>query len=147
MQTLGTLQGIAIREASRAPMKEQQQVEVAMRHGIVQDYYGTGQRHVTMLDLGQWQEVLAELGIELPWHTRRANLLITGIDLAATIGRRLQIGACRFGIGGETTPCYRMDELPPGLGPARSPPIPPPLWRPPPPARPPHLAPQTPLPP
>ncbi len=115
MRTLGTLQGIAIREASRAPMKEQQQVEVAMRHGIVQDYYGTGQRHVTLLDLGQWQEVLAELGIELPWYTRRANLLIAGIDLPATVGRRLQIGACRFGIGGETTPCQRMDELHPGL--------------------------------
>ena len=121
MNTLGTLLGIAIREASRAPMKEQQQVEVAMRHGIVTDYYGMGQRHVTLLDLGQWQEVLAELGVELPWYTRRANLLMTGIDLAATVGRRLQIGTCRFGIGGETTPCYRMDELHPGLRQALSP--------------------------
>ena len=115
MGTLGTLQGIAVREASRAPMKEQQQVEVTTRHGIVQDYYGTGLRQVTLLDLGQWQEVLAELGIDLPWYTRRANLLIVGIDLPATVGRRLQIGACRFAIGGETTPCQRMDELYPGL--------------------------------
>jgi len=121
MNTLGTLLGIAIREASRAPVKEQQQVEVAMRHGIVQDYYGTGQRHVTLLDLGQWQEALAELGVDLPWYTRRANLLIAGIDLSATVGRRLQIGTCRFGIGGETTPCYRMDELHPGLRQALSP--------------------------
>ena len=115
MGTLGTLQGIAVREASRAPMKEQQQVEVTTRQGIVQDYRGTGLRQVTLLDLGQWQEVLAELGIDLPWYTRRANLLIVGIDLPATVGRRLQIGTCRFAICGETTPCQRMDELHPGL--------------------------------
>lgn len=115
MGTSGTLQGIAVREASRAPMKEQQQVEVTTRHGIVQDYHGTGLRQVTFLDMRQWQEVLDELGIDLPWHTRRANLLIAGIDLPAAVGRRLQIGSCRFAIGGETTPCQRMDELYPGL--------------------------------
>jgi MOSC domain-containing protein YiiM len=96
-------------------MKEQQQVEVTLQHGIVQDYRGTGLRQVTFLDIGQWQEVLAELGIDLPWYTRRANILIEGIDLPATVGWRLQVGACRFAIGGETTPCERMDELQPGL--------------------------------
>jgi len=96
-------------------MQEQQQVEVTPTHGIVQDYRGTGLRQVTLLDVGQWQEVLDALGIDLPWHTRRANLLIAGIDLPATVGRRLQIGTCRFAIGGETTPCERMDELHPGL--------------------------------
>jgi MOSC domain-containing protein YiiM len=115
MRTRGTVRGIAVREASRAPMKEQQQVEVTLTHGIVQDYRGVGLRQVTFLDVGQWQEVLAELGVELPWYTRRANVLIEGLDLPATMGRRLQIGACRFAIGGETTPCERMDELQPGL--------------------------------
>ena len=115
MRTLGTIRGIAVREASRAPMKEQQHVEVTLQQGIVQDYRGTGLRQVTFLDIGQWQEVLAELGIDLPWYTRRANVLIEGIDLSATVGRRLQVGACRFAIGGETTPCERMDELQPGL--------------------------------
>ena len=115
MDTLGTVKGIAVRDASRAPMKEQQQVEVTLQHGIVQDYRGTGLRQVTFLDAGQWQEVLAELGIDLPWYTRRANVLIEGIDLPATVGWRLQVGACRFAIGGETTPCDRMDELQPGL--------------------------------
>jgi MOSC domain-containing protein YiiM len=96
-------------------MKEQQTVEVTITHGIVQDYRGTGLRQVTLLDIGQWQAVLAELGIDLPWYTRRANLLIAGIDLQATVGRRVQIGACRLAIGGETVPCDRMDELHPGL--------------------------------
>jgi MOSC domain-containing protein YiiM len=115
MSTQGILQGIAIREASRAPMKEQQQVEVTLTHGIVEDYRGTGLRQVTLLDARQWQQVVAELGVDLPWHTRRANLLIDGIDLQAAVGQRIQIGECRFAIGGETTPCSRMDELQPGL--------------------------------
>jgi MOSC domain-containing protein YiiM len=115
MSIPGIVKGIAVRDTSRAPMKEQQQVEVTLQHGIVQDYRGTGLRQVTFLDAGQWQEVLAELGIDLPWYTRRANVLIEGIDLPATVGWRLQVGACRFAIGGETTPCDRMDELQPGL--------------------------------
>ena len=115
MSTLGTLRGIAVREASRAPMKEQQQVEVTMAQGIVEDYRGTGLRQVTLLDAGQWQQVVAEIGVDLPWHTRRANLLIEGIDLQAAVGHRIQIGECRLAIGGETTPCPRMDELQPGL--------------------------------
>ncbi len=115
MHTSGIVKGIAVRDASRAPMKEHQQVEVTLQQGIVQDYRGTGLRQVTFLDIGQWQEVLAALGIDLPWYTRRANVLIEGIDLSATVCRRLQVGACRFAIGGETTPCERMDELQPGL--------------------------------
>jgi MOSC domain-containing protein YiiM len=115
MSTQGILQGIAVREASRAPMKEQQQVEVTVMHGIVTDYRGTGMRQVTLLDAGQWRQVIAELGLDLPWHTRRANLLIDGIDLRAAVGQRIQIGECRFAIGGETTPCQRMDEIQSGL--------------------------------
>jgi MOSC domain-containing protein YiiM len=109
------VKGIAVRDASRAPMQAQQQVEVTLQQGIVQDYRGTGLRQVTFLDARQWQEVLGELGVELPWYTRRANVLVEGIDLPATVGWRLQVGACRFAIGGETTPCQRMDELQPGL--------------------------------
>jgi len=53
MHTLGTVKGIAVRDASRAPMKEQQQVEVTLQQGIVQDYRGTGVRQMTFLDVGQ----------------------------------------------------------------------------------------------
>ena len=115
MTLVGTLKNIAVRGVSRAPMQEQSAVDVTLAEGIVQDYRGKGLRQVTFLDTAQWQRVMQELGVDLPWHTRRANLLIDGFDLRTAVGHRLQIGDCRFAIGGETEPCQRMDELQTGL--------------------------------
>ena len=115
MSDQATLQGIAVRGASRAPMREVQEASVTVTDGIVEDYRGTGLRQVTFIDAGQWRQVVGELGVDLPWHTRRANLLVDGLDLPATVGSRLRIGECLFEIHGETEPCERMDELQAGL--------------------------------
>ena len=87
MSAQGTLQGIAVRGASRAPMREVQEASVTVPDGIVEDYRGAGLRQVTFIDAGQWRQVMAELGTDLPWHTRRANLLVDGLD-PAEHGRR-----------------------------------------------------------
>ncbi len=115
MSEEGTLQGIAVRGESRAPMQERQRVEVTTEHGLAEDYRGSGPRQVTFLSAQQWREATQEIGVELPWYTRRSNLLIDGIDLPAIVGQRLQIGDCLFEIHGEMEPCERMDELQDGL--------------------------------
>ena len=115
MTEQGTLQGIAVRNARRALMQERQKVDVTVAQGIVDDYRGAGLRQVTFLSIQQWQETMQELGVDLPWYTRRANLLIDGIDLSEAVGQQLQIGECLFTIYGETEPCQRMDELQNGL--------------------------------
>ncbi len=115
MSDQATLQGIAVRGASRAPMREVQEASVTVTDGIVEDYRGTGLRQVTFIDAGQWRQVVGELGVDLPWHTRRANLLVGGLDLPGTVGSRLRIGDCLFEIHGETEPCERMNELQTGL--------------------------------
>ncbi len=115
MQEQGTLRGIAVREATRAPMQEQQEAEVTVEQGITQDSRGAGLRQVTFISVEQWQETMKELDVDLPWHTRRANLLIEGIDLPDTVGEQIRIGDCLFTIYGETEPCSRMEELQAGL--------------------------------
>ena len=115
MSDQGTLQGIAVRDASRAPMQEREQAEVTVEGGITGDYRGSGLRQVTFLSAAQWRETMQELGADLPWHTRRANLLIDGLDLPDAVGQQIRIGDCLFTIYGETEPCQRMEELQPGL--------------------------------
>ena len=115
MPEQGILRGIAVHNAPRAPMQERQEVEVTVEQGLAEDCRGGSLRQVTFLSAEQWAETLEALDVDLPWHTRRANLLIEGIDLPDAIGEQIRIGDCLFTIYGETDPCQRMDELQAGL--------------------------------
>jgi MOSC domain-containing protein YiiM len=72
-------------------------------------------RQVTLIQSESWQACMEELGVDEDPSLRRANILVSGIDLARTRGRVLGIGDTRLAVGGEVTPCERMDEAIPGL--------------------------------
>ena len=102
-------------------MQELPRAEVTAGGGVADDFRGRpGRRQVTVLSLEDWQAACTQAGRpELPWTTRRANLLVSGIDLAslgeAAEGSLLRIGPVELEVTGETAPCERMEEAWPGL--------------------------------
>src|SRR5690606_28393765 len=113
---MGRLAGIARRERKRAPMEILERALVGTDAGVAGDWRGKpGPRQVTVLSASAWQDACRELGADLPWTLRRANLLVEGIDLRRTTGTVLAIGPVRLLITGEVDPCSRMDEQHRGL--------------------------------
>jgi MOSC domain-containing protein YiiM len=107
---MGRLLGIAVRGASRAPMETQDKVHISQQDGLQGDYRGKyGPRQITVLSQEAWQAACQDVQTDLLWTTRRANLLISGIELERTTRQILQIGPVRLAITGETDPCERMD--------------------------------------
>lgn len=123
METMITIKSIAYREKQKAPMTEIDRVEITCEQGLVPDTRGKpGKRQVTLLSLESWQIACAELGVELPWTTRRANILLSGMQFsAADFGKVLQMGDVQLQITIETDPCNRMDEQYQGLTAALTP--------------------------
>jgi MOSC domain-containing protein YiiM len=74
-----------------------------------------GRRQVTVITRRRWNELMAALGADLPPSTRRANLMVSGIDLENSRGRILRIGTTRLRINGETRPCEQMEAAHAGL--------------------------------
>jgi MOSC domain-containing protein YiiM len=119
---MGRLAGIARREAKRAPMDTLEQAEVSDQTGVAKDFRGKpGKRTVTVISVRAWREVCAELGQDIPWTTRRANLLVDDVDLPRSIGQFIEVGEVRLEVTMEVDPCHRMDEQVEGLKAALTP--------------------------
>ena len=83
--------------------------------GIDGDLECTPDRGITFLASQQWRQVVRELGTDLPWHTRRANVLVDAPTLSGWIGKTVRIGEVQVAIKSETHPCGLMDRLHAGL--------------------------------
>lgn len=95
--------------------------KLAAGRGIVGNANQGGKRQVTIIAAEAWHAMMARLGATLDPSARRANLMVSGIELADRRGRTLLVGACPVRIYGETRPCERMDEALRGLQAAMSP--------------------------
>lgn len=111
----GKLEAIWIKRAHRCPMDSVENTRVIARSGLEGNVNQGGRRQVTLLSSDAWGEVQRELGQQLDPTLRRANLLITGLDLENSRGKVVLIGAISVLIHGETKPCRRMEQACSGL--------------------------------
>jgi MOSC domain-containing protein YiiM len=112
----GRLEQIWVKRAHRGVMDPVDAAALVAGKGIEGSANFGAYRQVTIVALERWLEMLAELGADVDPAARRAELLVSGIELQDSRGRLLEIGSCVLRIGGETRPCERMDEAYRGLG-------------------------------
>ncbi len=111
----GVLKAIARRPTDGEAMVEVQEATVLLGRGIDTENRKPGKREITLVSAETWSQVCRELAAEIPWYSRRANLLLAGIDLSQTVGRTLTIGPVQLLVHGETKPCGIMDQQFEGL--------------------------------
>jgi MOSC domain-containing protein YiiM len=112
---MGRVEQLWIKPARRAPMRPVPHARFVEKIGIDGNAEGGGRRPVTVLSQERWNRALDELGATVDPVLRRANVLVSGLDLVDTRGRVLAIGDVRLRIGGENRPCRLMDTFHHGL--------------------------------
>ncbi len=122
----GTLAGIARKARSKGPMEVIDRASITFAGGVEGDFRGAmkgkpHKRQVTLMEAGDWTAAQAEVGHNLPWEERRANLLVEGLNLPQRAGVRLRVGTALLETTVETEPCERMEKLAEGLRAALTP--------------------------
>ena len=109
------LERIWLKRAKLGPMDPVSEATLVAGTGLDGNANRGGRRQVTIISAERWREMMTALGRTLDPSARRANLLISGLDLQDTRDRVIQVGGCRLRVNGETRPCERMDEAADGL--------------------------------
>jgi len=111
----GRLEQIWIKRMKGGPMDPRDRATLVAGRGLDGNANQGGKRQVTILSKEVWQQVTARLPEAPPPVARRANLLVSGVNLGSARGRVLRIGAYRIRVYGETRPCEQMDAAAEGL--------------------------------
>ncbi|MGR3541748.1 MAG: MOSC domain-containing protein [Hasllibacter sp.] len=82
--------------------------------GLEGDHARPGKRAVTLIQAEHLDVISALAKREASWEALRRNLVVSGLNLSATRGRRLRIGGAEVEVTGPCAPCSRMEEA---LGP------------------------------
>jgi MOSC domain-containing protein YiiM len=103
-------------------MQELSSAEISVERGVEGDARGAKpRRQVTVLSSEGWEAACREIGLQLPWTTRRANLYVEGVRFLCEEGWRLRIGDVVLEVTQETSPCELMERAHTGLRAAMTP--------------------------
>lgn len=112
---VGTLERIWLKRGKGGPMDAVDAARLEVERGLHGNANRGGTRQVTIISQARWAELMAALGADLPPSARRANLMVSGIDLDNSRGRVLRVGDTRLKINSETRPCEQMEHAHAGL--------------------------------
>ncbi len=76
-------------------------ISLTPENGAIGDHGTSKRRQVTLLDEAAWQTACSEVGTELDWTVRRANILVRGIDLPKLVEQQVRIGTALVEVIGE----------------------------------------------
>jgi MOSC domain-containing protein YiiM len=117
---VGRLEAIWIKRVRKRPTESVLRARLRAGFGLEGNVWNGNFRQVTLIEREKWDVLMALVGSSADPAARRANLMVSGIRLKDTRGRRLRIGSVEIEIGGETTPCEQMEAVAPGLQSAMS---------------------------
>jgi MOSC domain-containing protein YiiM len=112
MKQVGTVVALQLCPGHRLPMVGRSEVRAVAGLGLEGDFHARGgRRQVLLIDL----EILEDLGLT-PGQVKE-NLTVRGLNLQGLpAGTRLRVGPeAVLELTGPCTPCFRMDEIRPGL--------------------------------
>ena len=120
---MSSIKAIAIKNRSRVAMQSIDSAQISVNIGILGDFRGAQKdRQITILSEDAWLKACREIDVELPWTTRRANLLVDGVEFDESyVDRKLRIGEVELVVTRETNPCSLMDAQQAGLTAALTP--------------------------
>jgi MOSC domain-containing protein YiiM len=111
---MGKVIGIALIDRKGGPVVVHSSAKVTIEKGVGDDHRGRDvenkDRQVSVIAQEDWDIVCSELGTKLHWTTRKANIMVSGVDLVDSIGDVLKIGNFYIEITGKMLSGSSMDE-------------------------------------
>ena len=102
---------IWIKRAHGGAMDRVDEAQLIAGRGLVGSADQGGWRQITIISEESWRNATAELGADVDSSARRANVMIRGLDLQKSRGKKLQLGDCVINVRGENPPCRLMNEM------------------------------------
>ena len=121
MRVQGTVLALALRPEKGGEMSLTESLSLTPENGVIGDHGTSKRRQVSLLDVTDWETACSEAGTNLPWTTRRSNILVRCDDLRSLVGQAIQLGTAHVEVLGEVTPCHFMDAAQDGLKDALTP--------------------------